>query len=171
MFCNNQDAGLVNLAYKVDDVRGELDSNRLLPFPQTPSLTKMITSVSVAGLLTAGMIAADRYRHFNCFLSASHILQYRISAYITPYLILNAGVWCILVRCILHSCRAEKQDNRLVWILVQVNILVWIKMFGSILGDTFLQTPQLRILNKNDGFFWLPLVLIFLVLKVIIRFI
>ena len=143
MFCNNQDAGLVNLAYKVDDVRGELGSNRLLPFPQTPSLTKMITSVSVAGLLTAGMIAADRYRHFNCFLSASHILQYRISAYITPYLILNAGVWCIaLVRCILHSCRAEKQDNRLVWILVQVNILVWIKMFGSILGDTYLQTTE-----------------------------
>ena len=52
MFCNNQDAGLVNLAYKVDDVRGELDSNLLLPFPQTPSLTKMITSVSMAGLLT-----------------------------------------------------------------------------------------------------------------------
>ena len=142
MFCNNQDAGLVNLAFKVDDERGELDSNRPLPFRQTPSLTKMITSVSVAGLLTAGMIAAARYRHFNCFLSASHILQCRISAYITPYLILNAGVWCILVRCILHSCRAEKQDNRLVWILVQVNILVWIKMFGSILGDTFLQNPQ-----------------------------
>ena len=52
MFCNNQDAGLVNLAYIVDE-RGELDSNRPLTFPQTPSLTKMITSVSVAGLLTA----------------------------------------------------------------------------------------------------------------------
>ena len=98
MFCNNQDAGLVNLAYKVDDVRGELDSNRLLPFPQTPSLTKMITSVSVAGLLTAaaGMIAAVRYRQFICFLSASHhILQCRIFTNITHYLIFNAGVWCI----------------------------------------------------------------------------
>ena len=73
MFCNNQDAGLVNLAFKVDDVRAELDSNRPLPFRQTPSLTKMITSVSVAGLLTAGMIAAARYRYFICFLSASHI--------------------------------------------------------------------------------------------------
>ena len=106
MFCNNQDAGLVNLAYIVDDERGELDSNRPLTFPQIPSLTEMITRVSVAGLLTAaaGMIAAARYRHFICFLSASHILQCRISAYITPYLILNAGVWCIeLVRCILHS--------------------------------------------------------------------
>ena len=70
MFCNNQDAGLVNLAFKVDDVRGELDSNRLLPFPQTPSLTEMI--------------AAARYRYFICFLSASHILQCRISTYITP---------------------------------------------------------------------------------------
>ena len=104
MFCNNQDAGLVNLAYIVDDERGELDSNRPLTFPQTPSLTEMITRVSVAGLLTAGMIAAARYRHFICFLSASHILQCRISTNITPYLILNAGVWCIeLVRCILHS--------------------------------------------------------------------
>ena len=83
-FCNNQDAGLVNLAYIVDDERGELDSNRLLTFPQTPSLTEMITRVSVAGLLTAGMIAAVRYRHFICFLSASHILQCRISTYITP---------------------------------------------------------------------------------------
>ena len=78
MFCNNQDAGLVNLAFKVDDVRGELGSNRPLPFPQTPSLTEMITSVSVAG-----MIAAARYRYFICFLSASHILQCRISTYIT----------------------------------------------------------------------------------------
>ena len=95
MFCNNQDAGLVNLAYKVDDVRGELGSNRLLPFPQTPSLTKMITSVSMAGLLTAGMIAAASYRHFICFLSACHILQCRISTNITHYLIFNAGVWCI----------------------------------------------------------------------------
>ena len=76
---NNQDAGLVNLAFKVDDMRGELGSNRLLPFRQTPCLTKMITSVSVAG-----MIAAARYRYFICFLSASHILQCRISTYITP---------------------------------------------------------------------------------------
>ena len=89
MFCNNQDAGLVNLAYKVDDVRGELDSNRPLPFRQTPSLTKMITSVSVAS-----MIAAARYRYFICFLSASHILH-------TSHL----------------------------------------KMFGSILSDTYLQNP------------------------------
>ena len=104
MFCNNQDAGLVNLAYIVDDERGELDSNRLLTFPQTPSLTEMITRVSMAGLLTAGMIAAVRYRHFICFLSASHILQCRIFTNITPYLIFNAGIWCIaLVRCILHS--------------------------------------------------------------------
>ena len=103
-FCNNQDAGLVNLAYIVDDERGERDSNWPLPFPQISSLTEMITRVSVAGLLTAGMIAADRYRHFICFLSASHTLQCRISTNITPHLIFNAGVWCIaLVRCILYS--------------------------------------------------------------------
>ena len=89
---NNQDAGLVNLAYIVDE-RGELDSNRPLPFPQIPSLTKMITSVSVAGLLTAGMIAAARYRHFICFFSASHILQCRIFTNITPYLIFLMQVY------------------------------------------------------------------------------
>ena len=60
MFCNNQDAGLVNLAFKVDDVRGELDSNRPVPFRLTPNLTEMITSVGVAGPLTASMIAAAR---------------------------------------------------------------------------------------------------------------
>ena len=94
-FCNNQDAGLVNLACIVDDEKGELDSNRLLPFPQTPSLTKMITSVSMAGLLTAaaGMIAAARYRHFICFFSASHILQCRIFTNITPYLIFSMQVY------------------------------------------------------------------------------
>ena len=120
----------------------------------------MITRVSVAGLLTAGMIAAARYRHFICFLSASHTLQCRISAYITLNLILNAGVWSIasLVRCILHSCRAEKQDNRLVWILLQVNILVLIKTFGSILGDTYLQTPESS--TKMMFFFWLLPVII-----------
>ena len=93
MFCNNQDAGLVNLAYIVDDERGELDSNRPLPFPQIPSLTEMITRVSVAGLLTAGMIAAARYRHFICFFSASHILQCRIFTNITPYLIFSMQVY------------------------------------------------------------------------------
>ena len=99
MFCNNQDAGLVNLAYIVDDERGELDSNRPLTFPQIPSLTEMITRVSVAGLLTT---AAVRYRHFICFLSASHILQCRIFTNITPYLIFNAGVWCIAFVHMVH---------------------------------------------------------------------
>ena len=93
MFCNYQDAGLINLAHIVDDERGELDSNRPLTFPQTPSLTEMITRVSVAGLLTAGMIAAARYRHFICFLSASHILQCRIFTNITPYLIFSMQVY------------------------------------------------------------------------------
>ena len=95
MFCNNQDAGLVNLAFIVDDVRGELGSNRPLPFRQIPSLTEMITRVCVAGLLTAaaGMIAAARYRHFICFFSASHILQCRIFTNITPYLIFSMQVY------------------------------------------------------------------------------
>ena len=107
-FCNNQDAGLVNLAYVVDDERGERDSNRSLPFPQIPSLTEMITRVSVAGLLTAGMIAAGmiaagmiaaaRYRHFICFflpptlynvefLRTSHLISFSMQVY-------GALHWC-----------------------------------------------------------------------------
>ena len=59
----HQDAGLMNVAYfkfDVDDVTGELDSNRPVPFRLTPNLTEMITSVGVAGPLTASMIAAAR---------------------------------------------------------------------------------------------------------------
>ena len=61
-----QDSGLINVAYfkfDVDDVTGELDSIRPVPFRLTPNLTEMITSVGVSGPLTASMIAAARYDH------------------------------------------------------------------------------------------------------------
>ena len=49
--------------FDVDDVTGELDSNRPVPFRLTPNLTEMITSVGVSGPLTASMIAAARSDH------------------------------------------------------------------------------------------------------------
>ena len=59
----HQDSGLVNISYfkfDVDDVSGELDSNRPVPFRMTPNITEFITSVGVNGPLTASMIAAAR---------------------------------------------------------------------------------------------------------------
>ena len=59
----NQDSGLLNISYfkfDVDDVTGELDSNRPVPFRLTPNLTELVTGVGVAGPLTASMIAAAR---------------------------------------------------------------------------------------------------------------
>ena len=59
----HKDSGLMNVSYfkfDVDDVTGELDSNRPVPFRLTPNLTEMITSMGVSGPLTASMIAAAR---------------------------------------------------------------------------------------------------------------
>jgi transformation/transcription domain-associated protein len=59
----HQDSGLVNVAYfkfDLDDATGELESNRPVSFRLTPNLTELVTSVGVAGPLTASMIAAAR---------------------------------------------------------------------------------------------------------------
>ena len=59
----HQDSGLVNVAYfkfDLDELSGELESNRPVPFRLTPNLTELVTSVGVAGPLTASMIAAAR---------------------------------------------------------------------------------------------------------------
>ena len=62
--------------FDVDDVTGELDSNRPVPFRLTPNLTEMITSVGVSGPLTASMIAAARSDHFNiCCLNSKFLLS------------------------------------------------------------------------------------------------
>ena len=71
----HQDSGLVNIAYfkfDVDDVSGELDSNRPVPFRLTPNLTELITSVGVAGPLTASMIAAARCVLSDIFIWFKH---------------------------------------------------------------------------------------------------
>ena len=48
----HQDSGLVNVAYfkfDLDELSGELESNRPVPFRLTPNLTELVTSVGVAG--------------------------------------------------------------------------------------------------------------------------
>ena len=49
----HQDSGLVNVAYfkfDLDELSGELESNRPVPFRLTPNLTELVTSVGVAGI-------------------------------------------------------------------------------------------------------------------------
>ncbi|KAH9371775.1 hypothetical protein HPB48_006545 [Haemaphysalis longicornis] len=59
----HQDSGLMNLSYfkfDVDDISGDLDANRPVPFRLTPNLSEFMTSIGVAGPMTAGMIATAR---------------------------------------------------------------------------------------------------------------
>ena len=44
----------------MDDVSGELDSNRPVPFRLTPNVYEFISEVGVRGPLTASMISAAR---------------------------------------------------------------------------------------------------------------
>lgn len=59
----HQDSGLLGVAYfkfDVDDVTGELDANRPVPFRLTPNVAEFLTMIGVTGPLTASMIAAAR---------------------------------------------------------------------------------------------------------------
>merc|ERR1711981_1064276 len=69
----NQDSGLLNISYfkfDVDDVTGELDSNRPVPFRMAPNIVEFMTSIGVNGPLTSSMIAAGR-----CFVQPSFKIQ------------------------------------------------------------------------------------------------
>ena len=71
-----QDSGLLNISYfkfDIDDVTGELEANRPVPFRLTPNLTELITNVGVSGPLTASMIAAAR-----CLVHPSFKIQVTI---------------------------------------------------------------------------------------------
>ncbi|XP_014681160.1 PREDICTED: transformation/transcription domain-associated protein-like [Priapulus caudatus] len=59
----HQDSGFLNVAYfrfDVDDVSGDLDANRPVPFRLTPNVTEFLTPTGVAGPLTAAMVASAR---------------------------------------------------------------------------------------------------------------
>ena len=59
----HQDSGLLSVAYfkfDLDDVNGELDAKRPVPFRLTPNMAEFLTMIGVAGPLTASMIAAAR---------------------------------------------------------------------------------------------------------------
>lgn len=59
----HQDSGLLSVAYfkfDVDDITGDLDANRPVPFRLTPNIAELLTMIGVAGPLTADMIATAR---------------------------------------------------------------------------------------------------------------
>lgn len=59
----HQDSGLVNIAYfkfEVDDITGELDATRPVPFRLTPNIVEYLSSIGITGPLTASTIAAAR---------------------------------------------------------------------------------------------------------------
>jgi transformation/transcription domain-associated protein len=59
----HQDSGLINVSYfkfDVDDVTGELDVNRPVPFRLTPNIAEFLTNIGISGPLTASAIATAR---------------------------------------------------------------------------------------------------------------
>lgn len=69
----HQDSGLVNISYfkfDVDDVKGDLESNRPVPFRLTPNIYEFLTEIGVRGPLTASMISAAR-----CFVHPNFKIQ------------------------------------------------------------------------------------------------
>ncbi|KAL0100349.1 hypothetical protein PUN28_019603 [Cardiocondyla obscurior] len=59
----HQDSGLINIAYfkfDIDDISGELDAKRPVPFRLTPNIFEFLTTIGVCGPLTASAIATAR---------------------------------------------------------------------------------------------------------------
>jgi transformation/transcription domain-associated protein len=62
----HQDSGLVNVSYfkfDLDDITGELNQMRPVPFRLTPNIVEFLTNIGVTGPFTASIIATAR-----CFL-------------------------------------------------------------------------------------------------------
>ncbi|KAI1279601.1 Transformation/transcription domain-associated protein [Halotydeus destructor] len=69
----HQDSGLINISYfkfDIDDLTGELDANRPVPFRLTHNVSEFITAMGVSGPLTASVIAAAR-----CFVQPNFKIQ------------------------------------------------------------------------------------------------
>lgn len=48
----HQDSGLINIAYfkfDIDDISGELDANRPVPFRLTPNIFEFVTTIGQSG--------------------------------------------------------------------------------------------------------------------------
>ncbi|XP_076468689.1 transformation/transcription domain-associated protein-like isoform X2 [Babylonia areolata] len=59
----HQDCGYLSIAYfkfDLDEMSGDLDSNRPVPFRLTPNIAEFLTSTGVTGPLTAAMVATAR---------------------------------------------------------------------------------------------------------------
>ncbi|XP_055697058.1 transcription-associated protein 1 isoform X2 [Phlebotomus papatasi] len=59
----HQDSGLINISYfkfDVDDVTGELDASRPVPFRLTPNIVEFLSSIGITGPLTASAMVTAR---------------------------------------------------------------------------------------------------------------
>ena len=66
----HQESGLINVSYfkfDVDDVNGEVNAARPVPFRLTPNIVEFITNIGISGPFTASMIATAR-----CFLQPNN---------------------------------------------------------------------------------------------------
>jgi transformation/transcription domain-associated protein len=66
----HQDSGLVNVSYfkfDLDDLSGEVNSSRPVPFRLTPNIAEFLTNIGITGSFTASIIATAR-----CLLQPNH---------------------------------------------------------------------------------------------------
>lgn len=66
----HQDSGLINVSYfkfDLDDITGEMNSNRPVPFRLTPNIAEFITNMGIHGPLSASIMATAR-----CFSNPSY---------------------------------------------------------------------------------------------------
>lgn len=71
----HRETGLVNVSYfkfDLDDITGELNSTRPVPFRLTPNIAEFLTNVGISGPLKASVIATAR-----CFLQPSFQVRFR----------------------------------------------------------------------------------------------
>lgn len=74
------DSGFLNVSYykfDTDDVSGELNANRPVPFRLTPNIAEFLTAIGVSGPLTAAMLVTAR-----CLVYP----QYRIASFLSAIL-------------------------------------------------------------------------------------
>ena len=73
----HQDSGLVNVSYfkfDLDDVTGELNSVRPVPFRLTPNIVEFLTNIGISGPLQASVIATAR-----CFLQPNFQVRHFVA--------------------------------------------------------------------------------------------
>ena len=78
----HQDSGLINVSYfkfDLDDVNGELNTNRPVPFRLTPNIAEFLTNIGITGPLQASVVATAR-----CLLQPNYQVKFKAFDSVTP---------------------------------------------------------------------------------------